>query len=261
MKKVSPKPLIGIAGGMGPAAGVDLANKIIRHTLAHHDGEHLAQILYTDAAAIGDRTAFLLGETGTNPGFAIARILLKLEEMGATVAGIPCNTAHAPVIFHRITQELKKHHSRLLLLNMVTETGLFMKESYPKVKKAGILGTLGLSVARPYDALDSMGIQALYLPADKQEHLHKAIYDEEWGIKAVGFATSKALKIVRGAIDYFARRDADAVVLACTELALIDSGKLKVKIPVINSTLALARGLIRAVAPEKLRPPDSDKGN
>ena len=248
------KPLIGIVGGMGPAAGVDLANKIILSTRATGDHDHIAQVLYTDAASIGDRTAFLLGESSVNPGHAIARILLKLNALGASVAGIPCNTAHAPEIFRCVTDDLRKNNARLRLLNMIDAVGLFLEESFPEVKQIGILGTTGVFLARPYDRLVQHGIQCLYLPDEEQRQLHLAIYHASWGIKATSRLSTRGLQIVRDLIRYFANHGANAVVLACTELALVDNGLLQAEIPVVNSTLALARELVRAAAPEKLRP-------
>ena len=169
-------PLIGIVGGMGPAAGVDLSQKIIMNTRARTDQDHLPQILYSDAKTIVDRTAFILGKTKENPCYSIAEILLKLESLGATVAGIPCNSAHAPPIFDGVSNELHKKKSRLKLLNMIDEVGSFIGSEFPGIKKAGILGTTGIFVARPYDRIAENGLHAVYLSNESQQRLHGAIY-------------------------------------------------------------------------------------
>ena len=248
------KPLIGIVGGMGPAAGIDLADKIILNTAAATDQEHLAQVLVTEPAVVGDRTAFLLGKSKTNPAFSIARILLKLEAYGATVAGIPCNTAHAPPIFKRIEQKLEENHSGLTLLNMIEEVAAAIKLEFPKVKKTGILGTNGIFVSRAYDLIEKRGLQTLYPSEEEQQRLHRAIYDRNWGIKALNRPGEKAMATVRHLVNELAGAGADAVILACTELSMISGEQLGSPVPVIDSTLALARGLIKAVAPEKLKP-------
>ena len=100
--------MIGIVGGVGPYAGTDLLNKIFNNTLASTDQEHLDAMLLSMPSKIDDRTAYLMGEVKCNPGLAIANIILKLEKTGASVAGIPCNTAHAKTIFDTIVSELKK---------------------------------------------------------------------------------------------------------------------------------------------------------
>lgn len=255
MKSISSKPVIGIVGGMGPAAGIDLANKIIQNTRVKSDHDHLAQILYTDAAQIGDRTEYILKNTHVNPAYAIYEILMKLDSMGVTVAGVPCNSAHAPQIFAIVEQEISRKGTCLKLLNMIDEVGLLIRNEYPAFTKIGILGTYGTFAARQYDRIKKLSLQTVYLSEEKQQQVHRAIYDQKFGIKAQANPISpKVLKIVNTAISQLIGMGAEAVVLACTELAMIPKKDFQLKIPVINSSQALARGLIKTVAPEKLLP-------
>ena len=92
-------PLIGIIGGVGPFAGLDLQRKILEQTVAAADQEHLPVISVSWPGPIADRTEYLLGRVPENPAYAILEQLRLLAAAGATVAGIPCNTAHAPAIF------------------------------------------------------------------------------------------------------------------------------------------------------------------
>ena len=57
---------IGIIGGVGPAAGVDLFNRILSHTSAEKDQEHLNVLLTSCPSLIPDRTAYLI-ENGSDP--------------------------------------------------------------------------------------------------------------------------------------------------------------------------------------------------
>ena len=93
---------IGIVGGAGPYAGLDLAQKILQQTQANNDQDYLPTLLISTPDLIEDRTSFLLGENSRNPAHAISRNLLDLKALGVTVAGIPCNTAHAPAIQNEI---------------------------------------------------------------------------------------------------------------------------------------------------------------
>ena len=52
---------LGIIGGMGPLATVNLFNKIIINTDAQNDQEHI-HMLIDNNTNIPDRTAFLLGK-------------------------------------------------------------------------------------------------------------------------------------------------------------------------------------------------------
>ena len=54
---------IGVLGGVGPYAGLDLMRKIFDQTEANCDQEHLSVIQYSLSEHIIDRTRFLLGET------------------------------------------------------------------------------------------------------------------------------------------------------------------------------------------------------
>ena len=62
---------IGIVGGAGPYAGLDLAQKILHQTVANSDQDYLPTLLISTPGLIEDRTDFLLGETEKNPAHAI----------------------------------------------------------------------------------------------------------------------------------------------------------------------------------------------
>ena len=53
---------IGIVGGAGPYAGLDLAQKILQQTRAKNDQDYLPTLLISTPDQIEDRTSFLLGE-------------------------------------------------------------------------------------------------------------------------------------------------------------------------------------------------------
>ena len=84
--------IIGIIGGMGPLASVDLQEKIIKNTRADIDADHLHVI--TDCnTQIPDRTAAIL-EGGRDALPKLVESAKRLERAGAEVILIACNTAH-----------------------------------------------------------------------------------------------------------------------------------------------------------------------
>jgi aspartate racemase len=94
---------IGIVGGVGSYAGLDLAKKIFNNTEAQHDQEHLDVLLVNSPRLIDDRTAYILAvrdgkvtSDPANPGRGIVACIRKLAAAGAEVIGVPGNTAHAP---------------------------------------------------------------------------------------------------------------------------------------------------------------------
>src|SRR5699024_1518414 len=87
----SPRTL-GWLGGRGPAATVDVLDKIVRYTPAVRDQEHIP-ILVRCVPQIPDRTDALL-ERGPSPAEALAQGAHALREAGAELLAIACNTAH-----------------------------------------------------------------------------------------------------------------------------------------------------------------------
>ena len=85
------KKTIGIIGGMGPLATADLFEKIVGHTKAACDQEHLHVVIDSNTN-IPDRTAALL-HGGADPLPELTGSARRLEAMGADVLIMPCNTA------------------------------------------------------------------------------------------------------------------------------------------------------------------------
>ena len=82
--------MIGVIGGMGPYAGIDLVKNIFDMTKASSDQEHVPLSMISLPHLIEDRTAFLLGKSQNNPGIILSEIAMKLIEQGATAIGMPC---------------------------------------------------------------------------------------------------------------------------------------------------------------------------
>lgn len=246
-------PIIGVLGGMGPYAGIDLVSKIFDETRADSDDQHLPVALLSYGHRIADRSAFVFGDTEVNPGYAIAEVGEELAQLGARVGGIACNSAHAPVIYDVVQHQLHRHEIRLL--HLINETIYFIREVLPSAQQIGCLSTFSVHRFGLYKkALEKAGLTAI-MPTDTvaKEVVHRAIYDRSWGIKAVSNPCHpKAVAMVRQAIEHVQQRGADAVILGCTELPLAVTTHDGAAC--IDPARALARALIRETFPEKLRP-------
>ena len=86
------KMILGILGGMGPAATADLFGKIVSMTMADSDRDHIRVIIDSNSA-IPDRTAAILSG-GADPVPEMISALRNLENCGAECVIMPCNTAH-----------------------------------------------------------------------------------------------------------------------------------------------------------------------
>ncbi|MCZ7670041.1 MAG: aspartate/glutamate racemase family protein [Chloroflexi bacterium] len=182
---------IGIVAGVGPFAGLDLLSKILTETAVAKDQDHLPIYSLSQPHEILDRTEYLLGLVAENPGYALARQLQKLAAMGAEVAGIPCNTAYAPVIFNVIKAELEKTNCPIQLLHMIEEVGRFLHDTHPQMETIGVLSTTGAYRAQIYpQVLEPLGFTVVVPDETMQVNgIHPAIYDPIYGIKANGGAT------------------------------------------------------------------------
>lgn len=253
----SRKSVIGIIGGMGPCAGLDLVKKIFDQTLAGTDQDHLPVALLSLPSAIPDRTEYLLGRTDINPAGAIADVALQLERMGAQVVAIACNTAHAHPIFESVLVKLTKAHSRLKIMHMVRETIAFLQMEYPALRRVGVLSTTGTYRMRLYaNPFEEAGYQVVVPTAEMQAGVvHPAIYHAQYGIKTQSNpVTSRARSGLEAAIRALKNAGAEIIVLGCTELPIALTESSLYGIPLLDPTTILARAIIREVAVEKLKP-------
>lgn len=252
---IFPSPLVGILGGMGPQAGLDMAEKLIAMTSTQRDQDHIPFLLFSLPESVPDRTAFLLGESSVNPAFAIASQLETMAKMGVTVAVMACNTAHAAPIFDAVLDQLREKKVNLSILNLVEETVAYIRRQYPGVEKVGILGTQGTYRAKLYDrAIEGAGLKAILPHPDvRNDDIHAALYGPQFGIKTnPGAVTEEARKRVLSAIRHLHQYGAEVIVLGCTELPLAVKEERIDDIPILDPAKIMAEKLIRETYPDKL---------
>lgn len=250
---LSKDKVIGIVGGMGPAAGVALMNSILDHTIAVTDQEHLSTILMSFPKHITDRTAFLEGAAGRNPAFSIAEVIRRLETAGAGIVGMACNTSYSPDIYNVILEELDRTGCQVKMLHMPMETCRFIRHNYPAVRNVGVMTTNGAYKAQVYkQCLEREGYHAIVPPAGFQNDIiHNMIYDPVFGLKATnGRVTSIVWQLLDEAMRFFRQMRAELIVLGCTELFSLHRGYKINEMPVVDSTAAFAAALIREALKE-----------
>lgn len=251
--------LICIGGGVGPMAGVELHRKIIENTETNGtDQDHLEVYHFSRSHDIGDRTRFLLGEISENPAEGMFRTAQAMEKAAQTVnkqpiIGIPCNTFHSPEIFNRFSVLLNRNNIDVQVLNMIEETGKFIKLLFPNAKKIGLMSTTGTRTVRVYNqVLEHVGFKIIEVPDHMQEELHNSVYNKDWGIKAKSPVSKKARNNFLRFAKILADKGAEAIILGCTEIPLALPEQKFNNIPFVDPVTALSRALIREAAPEKL---------
>ena len=246
---------IGVIGGVGPHAGLDLLQKIISNTLAVKDQDHLNCMLISCPSFIPDRTEYLLYGQVVNPAFGMFESARRLYMAGVRIAVVACNTAHADQIFTPFLAMVEDALPHLKIINMLETCVDYVKDSL-HVQTLGLLATKGTYQCRVYHEYfrKDKGFQLIEPDILGQEKTHEAIYHVQFGIKAHSQRiTSQAKECIHQEIYRLIDRGAKAVILGCTELPLAVQDQ-EFPVPVIDPGLHTARRLIAMVAPEKLMP-------
>ena len=224
--------VIGVLGGLGPCATLDLFEKILRLTPARRDQDHLRVIIDSNAK-IPDRSPAILGQ-GEDPTPALVATAVNLEQAGAEVLVIPCNTAHA--FYDAVAASVS-----IPVLHIMEEVASAVRRDRSEVRRVGVLATRATIVARLYQrAFATIGVEVLAPDAAGQEVVTRAIY----GVKAGTLEAETTAAVARVAQDLVAR-GAGVIVLGCTELPFVlHPGD--VEVPLLDSNLILAQAAVRA---------------
>ena len=245
---------IGVLGGLGPYAGLDLVRALFDETDAATDQEHLPVALISYPGRIPDRATWIHDHAAPNPLPAMMEVLRRLDDAGCAVAGVPCNTAHAPELYDRLGDGLLADGRDLRLLHIVDAIVGNVAEVAPGARLIGVLATSSSVQNRLHQVgLEAAGLQAVVPDDAHQRAVQETIYGP-WGLKAQSAPPDpRSRDALLAATDHLVERGAEAVILGCTELPLAVPERARDGVPFINSTRALARALIRATHPEKLR--------
>ena len=240
------KKIIGIVGGVGPQAGLDMNAKIFEQTLAKTDQEHARVILISFSDMIGDRTEYIRApESGRNPGEGIADVVEMLAGAGAEWIGVTCNTAYAEPIFSVMKKRVAEKGVQTNILNMIDETVDYLVAEFPSAKTFGLMSTLGTFATGLYQkAAGKRGLEILTPDENGREEVHRAIYDPEFGVKAFfNPVSSRAISIFEDHASGLFEAGAEAVIMGCTEIPLGMTGSDPGR-PLVDPTTILARSLL-----------------
>jgi len=242
------KKRIGIVGGMGSYAGLDLLRKVYDVTPATSDSEHFPVTLISAPQQTTDRTQFLIGQSSLNPSVGMLEIIGQLAAQGANIIGIPCNTAHAKEILNEVQKALPEN---IILVHLIESVVNHITNEYPAIKKVGVIGTTGTISANIYrDALLEKGLEAVHPSADMQEnYVMSAIYAEDFGIKAHSNpVTEQAIEYLLLAADELIEKGAQIIILGCTEIPLAITETSYKGYPCIDATKILAQQLVKTAS-------------
>jgi len=197
---------VGVIGGLGPAATLDFFDRILKRTKAVRDQDHL-RLIIDNNTKIPDRNVAARGE-GPLPGPAIAATAKRLQEAGAEVIVMACNTAHEHEAEIRAAISVP-------FINMIDETVRVVADLRPA--KAGVLAGDACLRAELYQkALRKAGIEPVLLGAESQKTIMELIYRIKAG--DVGETVRRSMATLARKLE---AQGAEVVIAGCTEVPIV----------------------------------------
>lgn len=233
MPQTRPEKIVGIIGGMGPEATVDLMQRIIRLTVAADDSDHIRCIVDNNPK-VPSRIKAIIEGNGESPAPCLAEMARKLEAWGANFLVIPCNTAHH---YYPDVQSVV----RVPVVNLIELTARTIVAAVPGVRAVGLLASPAVRMTGLYEEhLTPQGIEIIYPGPIDQERLFACIK----GVKA-GVRSEDLKNTLREIASRIAAQGAEALIIACTELSAL--GELGLAQPTFDAAELLAREIVAMV--------------
>jgi aspartate racemase len=224
--------MIGVLGGVGPAATVDFLTKLVRLTPAERDQDHVPVVVVSDPR-IPDRVPPIIEGCGRSPLPALRAGIRTLEQAGAACIAIPCHTAHfwygemleasnvpilhiADAVLSDLARQGETNGPIGLLATAATLKAGFYQER---------LGAAGYACTEPAPEIMATCIR----PAIALVKRNRA---------------ADAAPLLSRALDHLIERGARRVLLACTELPLVTPAASYDPAVCLDATEALARACI-----------------
>jgi aspartate racemase len=228
--KQSSTRIIGILGGMGPEATLDLFRCIIHLTPASKDQDHFRILIYSNPK-IPDRTK-AIAAGGESPVPQLIESAKVLENGGAGIIAMPCNAAHyfLPEVRHKVG---------IPFLDMIEETVSKLHAQLPNARTVGLIASNGTACSGVYPrSLSSIGVEVLTPSEIDQQRIGNAIDQVKAGTH--NQSTRETFQQIGLKL---AQSGAEAVILGCTEIPLaFDAGA--VPYVSLNPTKILAEAAV-----------------
>ena len=220
--------ILGVIGGMGPAATVAFLARVQALTPAEGDADHIRVVMDLNPQ-VPDRN--------TRPGEAEVVLGQMAEGLaaaaGAEVIAMPCNTAHAQAGAIRAACEAKG----LRFIDMIATTADAAAASGSK--RIGVLATPGGE--RLYiEALAARGVETVLLEGADREAFMGLVY----GVKRGDVGETARAGMLRLA-QTLADAGAHGLIAGCTEVPLLLKAE-DAPIPLTDSAEVLAQACVQA---------------
>lgn len=229
---------LGILGGMGPLATADFFYKLTKMSPAAKDQDHIEIVIYS-ACQIPDRSSAIVNN-GASPLPAMLRGVSLLQDAGASVIAIPCNTAH----FWHADLVVRASVPILHIAECVCDA---LQEKGRHPPKVGLLATTGTVQAGVYQGpMESRGFTHI-VPSTKEQL--------EWVQPAIALVKAgqidSAGSMLERAVDALLNAGAERIIMGCTEIPLALENSARATI-LLDATAALAAKCIAICQPASI---------
>ncbi|MCP4024327.1 MAG: amino acid racemase [Desulfobacteraceae bacterium] len=221
---------VGIIGGMGPEATVDLMRRIIDLTPAKDDIDHI-RCLVENNPKIPSRIKAIIEGDGEDPGPYMADIGKRLETWGADFLVIACNTAH---FYYDIVQNAVN----IPVIHLIDLVANHVKTNFPGHEKVGMLASPAVAITGLYSKrLSNLGIQDVWPDPLYQEKLFSIIKQVKKGNTGLN-----VMDDYKKVCENLIAKGAGIAIVACTELSAL-GGVLPVT--AIDASQVLAAEIVK----------------
>ncbi|MDG2522911.1 amino acid racemase [Caulobacter segnis] len=232
---------VGVLGGMGPAATIDLMGAVLRLSKGAVEQDGL-RLLVDSNPAVPDRNEALL-RGGPSPGPTLAAMARGLETAGADFLVMSCNTAHA-------FQYDIERAVRIPFVSMIEEAVAAAAAAADPGAAVGLLAADGCLQADLYGPqLARRGLSCVTLEAPDQARFMQLVYAIKRGDLSLGVSDAMAALAER-----LRQCGAQVIIAACTEAPLVLHEGMT-DAPLIDSTGALARAIVDYARHDRPLPP------
>ena len=245
---------LGVIGGMGAEATSYYYDQVVRHTAATCDQEHIDMVVLSKST-MPDRTLAI--KTGEHAELlaTMKECAQALETLGCAHIAIPCNTSHyfydqiqsftkVPII-HMPRESVRYALSGAVMGECEFDPNLSMPAE--PVHKIGIMGTDGTVGAGVYGReCEAAGVEVVYPSEKRQADVMSLIYDD---VKA---GREPDMDKFDRVMWEFARSGCDRVILACTELSVLQKYREMPEITLDAMDVLVRESIIRSGAPYRL---------
>jgi aspartate racemase len=225
--KEKKEKVVGLLGGMGPEATIDIFQKIVQATDANKDEDHLRIIIDNNPKMPSRQDAILKGTE--NPGPMMSEIARNLEKAGSDFIIICANTAH---YFYDYVKEAVE----IDVLHIINETVNETQRLNKHIKKVGVLATTGAMQVNIFqDSFSQKDVEVVEVPIHLQNRIQEAIFSFKYKGRDV-----EIVDTLMEAMDYFIQNGAEAIVMGCTEIPLI-LGNPNISVPLLDPNEIIAK--------------------